>query len=617
MAIHWQVQFKSLRAGTDYTVNVYDDNYSGNPIELKGAAEPFVTDEDDDDDFFKPVRTQSGYLRIVDDGYAADGVTPFDWMDMIPSGDFNRRVTLTNGSGVTVWQGFMQAQDFGFDMCEISQERDFPVHCVLSALGGVNVSPTAYNGTASFAAVLDYAFGAIPSAEISSIVIHGGPDARTWLMTKFDWAVFGKENDEGHLESTCDVLEAITQVCKYWGWSARIKGTSVYMLSPDWTTFSVALVLTLSELHNLASGISGGTISSGIYSNIDVGNAFASKNNKDRFLRGYNKVEVVGKLKEADEDVFKIYPDCISKWMYESGFDADAELSNIYHSRNAASFNTDTMDGSGFSGSLCLFMESGDVKAVVRQMIYSTGGSTVRLRSLRKHVFLDGYFEISGDSPYSVVAQLSVNDGSEAIGHAYYWNGSSWVGSSSTEFTIADFKKSVKIPTDGLPLKEGIVSLRLLGSHDTSSLFDIKDLSVIFNFAKDIKRYNGRESENVYKASNGNFVKNEWSTEVIFLTENYNTWGAGVVYNADLSIFPGWDYTRHSVGNTAPEQRLVDRVAAFWIHSRRSVDAEIRLDLVSSVEPVNTLTIDGSLLYPVSISHNWRDDVLRVKAIEI
>ena len=47
MAIHWQVKFKSLRAGTDYTVNIYDENYSGNPIPLKGGAEPFVTQEDD------------------------------------------------------------------------------------------------------------------------------------------------------------------------------------------------------------------------------------------------------------------------------------------------------------------------------------------------------------------------------------------------------------------------------------------------------------------------------------------------------------------------------------------------------------------------------------------
>ena len=53
MAIHWQVKFKSLRAADgneDYTVSIYDSDYTGNPIQLKGGAEPFVTQEDDDDD---------------------------------------------------------------------------------------------------------------------------------------------------------------------------------------------------------------------------------------------------------------------------------------------------------------------------------------------------------------------------------------------------------------------------------------------------------------------------------------------------------------------------------------------------------------------------------------
>ena len=47
MAIHWTIAFKSLRTGTDYRVNIYDANYSGSSsIHLKGAAEPFTTEEE-------------------------------------------------------------------------------------------------------------------------------------------------------------------------------------------------------------------------------------------------------------------------------------------------------------------------------------------------------------------------------------------------------------------------------------------------------------------------------------------------------------------------------------------------------------------------------------------
>ena len=75
MAIHWQIRFKSLRTLTDYRVNIYDANYSGNPIQLNGGAEPFTTEEDGSDDMFTPIRKQNGHIRIVDNGKDANGNT--------------------------------------------------------------------------------------------------------------------------------------------------------------------------------------------------------------------------------------------------------------------------------------------------------------------------------------------------------------------------------------------------------------------------------------------------------------------------------------------------------------------------------------------------------------
>ena len=106
MAIHWQVKFKTLRGGKVLTASVYDNLYSGQPIQLKGGAEPFVTEEDNDDDPFKAIRQQTGSLRIVDDGYAADGVTAFNWRDLQPKSNYDRPVVLREGNTV-LWQGFL------------------------------------------------------------------------------------------------------------------------------------------------------------------------------------------------------------------------------------------------------------------------------------------------------------------------------------------------------------------------------------------------------------------------------------------------------------------------------------------------------------------------------
>ena len=157
MAIHWQVKFRSLRANTLYTVSIYDDNYSGTPVQLKGGEHPFTTEEDNDDDFFTPVRTQSGYLRIVDDGKDASGNTLAAgdrWDKMIPTTDMSRKVILTDGNNNIKWQGYLQPQTFTGKMYDNYQEREFPVFCALSVLEGME-TPTNQYGVVNFAFVLN------------------------------------------------------------------------------------------------------------------------------------------------------------------------------------------------------------------------------------------------------------------------------------------------------------------------------------------------------------------------------------------------------------------------------------------------------------------------------
>ena len=139
-AIHnYTITFMPLRAAageSPYVVNI--GGGSGDAVPLKGAAQPFVTDENDEADEFALVRTQSGYLRIVDDGKDANG-NSWDWRDLIPDTDTSRPVTLTRG-GTVMWQGFMQAQNFGSTLYGDPQEREFPVQCSLSVTHGFDIN---------------------------------------------------------------------------------------------------------------------------------------------------------------------------------------------------------------------------------------------------------------------------------------------------------------------------------------------------------------------------------------------------------------------------------------------------------------------------------------------
>ena len=192
MAIHWQIPFKSLLKGTDYTVNIYDSTYSGEPIILKGGAQPFTTQEDDNDDMFTPIRTQSGYLRIVDDGKDANG-NPLsasdDWKSMVPSIDTDRPVTLTESNGAVVWQGFMQAQNFSGVLYGNPQEREFPVQCVLTVTQGTDINYEQKN-IQNFAYLLKQIIDSIPSDfRPTNFLLQGGAHAQEWLLKKMDWSI--------------------------------------------------------------------------------------------------------------------------------------------------------------------------------------------------------------------------------------------------------------------------------------------------------------------------------------------------------------------------------------------------------------------------------------------
>ena len=164
MAKNYSITFVSLRTATTYTVHI--GGGTGTEVPLKGGAQPFMTQEDDDEDMFTPIRTQSGYIRIIDDGKDANG-NAFDWKDLIPATDTARPVTLTHDSGghATVdWVGFMQAQDFGNVLYGNPQEREFPIQCVLTVTQGTDIN---YQQTSiqNFAYLLKQAVDSIPSAQ--------------------------------------------------------------------------------------------------------------------------------------------------------------------------------------------------------------------------------------------------------------------------------------------------------------------------------------------------------------------------------------------------------------------------------------------------------------------
>lgn len=415
MAVRWQIPFMSLRTGTVYTVNIFDSDYSGSVVVLKGGAQPFETEELSDEDIFTPVRTQSGYIRIVDDGLATvSGVsTSFNWKQLIPLTDTARPVTLTDPNNNVLWHGFMQAQSFSGALYGNPQEREFPVQCPLMALQ--SLQPTVEDiQTHNFAYLIKYVLDDLKTAsgnviDINNIIIQGGSDAQQWLLKKFDWQNFLTSDEEEDTVPNCNMFRAFEDFCRFWGWSARTYQQSLYLMRVDDAAEQSILTLNLTQLSTMAGGTAAGSTSGSLSTAtiLQSDDVFASDNIDDTMLRGRNKAVVKSDCNQQDI-LFKFAPPSVEDTMDEGGYtwvSGGSTRVGYFTTPGITSFTSRLMDGTGGTyGKFArrqIFSKEEDTEATKVDCIcishtYEEGVVRASLQSKKYVTFGGGSLTISG-----------------------------------------------------------------------------------------------------------------------------------------------------------------------------------------------------------------------------
>ena len=417
MAIHWKIPFKSLRTQTTYTVNVYDASFSGTAITMKGAAQPFVTEEDADEDMFMPVRTQTGYLRVVDDGKDASGnvlSAANSVKAMIPTKDTDRLVTVTTTSGSTTtihWIGYMQAQNFSGNMYETPQEREFPVQCLLSVLGSFNVDSN--TGLSNFYNLIYKAFNSLPlssGVSLGYFYIQGGSNAQTWLMSQFDWMNLLNVSG-GEVKPAYNYLEALEDMCRFWGWTMRMNGKDIYLsCADDQNVNGDCLRMTLANMSTAAGGTTAGTISGDYLSSKAIGVNFASTDQTEEMIQGVDAATVTADVNadtigvDTTDDAMQDVLEDGASWNWQG----DSNVRVGYHyTTGKTSFATDLFEGSISASGKAVFQrtvfyeseesENGSECTVIHMLTASTDGHYAQIATKRQHRFGEGRIELSAD----------------------------------------------------------------------------------------------------------------------------------------------------------------------------------------------------------------------------
>lgn len=596
MAIHWQIPFVSLRSGTAYTVNVYDADYTGNPITLIGGVEPFSTEEDGDDDPFAPVRAQSGHLRIVDTGYAADGTTPFNWKDFVPATAAASPVTLTHvsgGSTVVDWQGFIQSQDYSGTLYGNPQERDFPVYCALSLLEAQEPSTTDLDKH-NFAWLLNYAISTIETLSSNAVgfdtfIIQGNQDAQFWLLKQFSMMNFMEENDDPDAEITpqYNLFEIMEDTMKFWGWTLRSQGRNIFLTCHDDLTEPKFVRMTRANLQSMAGGALAGTNNVDFITATLSGDIFASTDNDDFKRRGPSKVVVQADCNEQDT-LAEFAPPSVRETFESSGYGwvaGDEPGTGYYTTTQRGWFDSLLMSGTSTNyGGFCsrqIYSSAesdsptkADIMAIWQG--YTYGQPVIKIQIKKHYKFAGGSLKISGDV-YDGAKKWPNSDENDfllwhiGIGETYetakwYYisvNNSGWIyhGWQTTQETVTSIVNSsgfkgvgkffsgslsgVSVEYPGIPLEaglEGYIFIDILGMNYEYTLqaahFEVANLKVEYSREETII------PSNINTTSKARVMaKDRVSTFEYKATNNNGTgeeWNADCIFASDNNMEYGY-----------------------------------------------------------------------------
>lgn len=242
------------------------------------------------------------------------------------------------------------------------------------------------------------------------------------------------------------------------------------------------------------------------------------------------------------------------------------------------------------------------------------------------------------------------------IGTNTYWNGSSWVQSNSVvtfdlPFTSEGAKTNrpdyisqyggdiVNVPQyDGYGVKVGST----MRGNIEFSVIDVLPFATLDWDELQIASINGflplldfeigfvrgviedtKHRGNEYAVNGGDFreevnVDLIWASDVLYGPQNYQRhMPAGLGYILDSLDNPTGTVTAMDGTSVIPEEELARIIAAYGQTTHRVVQMNLRDSLLGLVSPTDLSAGLETDLFPIAISHNWRDDITTLTLITL
>lgn len=237
--IHWTLPFEALD-GTRYRIDIYSDNAPAVPVVLSGASSPFTTDEDSSDDYFSPVRGQTGAIHILN----TDGLLTLQ--ELLPANNIDRPVMVRKldslgRRGAVVWQGFLNSETYTQEYNSRPHEIDLNVNSVLEALDSVEMP----KDITYWSKALRYVVGVAlvePDKDVGFRMVRDvymDFNSRNIFDKYIDYTKFLEEKQQDNENSvsweikSISCKSAIEYVCTLMGYVCREVGRDIYLLTNE------------------------------------------------------------------------------------------------------------------------------------------------------------------------------------------------------------------------------------------------------------------------------------------------------------------------------------------------------------------------------------------------
>lgn len=615
-------------------------------VALPLSDDPISTDEDSDSDMFMPVRTQSGYIRIL----STDKTT---WRQFIPSSATAMPVTLKKGTAI-VWQGYVQTGTYGTTWPAIYEDFELPITCGLSVLESFDVDVNGPGDTVTIGQLLAYLFGKLSGLTYKAYFHCGNPGyVAAWLQYRVIWRNFLDE-DDGTLKPSYNCQEILEEVCKFYGWSCRTHGDGIWFTNiTDSERNDVVQVFTMAQLAN-GSSTTFETFSTHALADAD----FASTDHSEEWIPGCKSVKFNSELNAfdtiielPDDDLLKKYknntPYRGEHWKNLGANEAWILQRAALNYENAlvkiSTYVESAVEGNPQCyGRLAIFDINMDepklrynwttILEAFRSDDYGPRQSSTPLivfESQASYILSDGILFINGKS--------DVDEEGEAIctlkiGN-YYWNGSSWTTTASTfrlkcdRDGIEDTRTSInetEYEGTGIPITTtlsgkiyfSINDVQLIFPYSLNGYFPLQDFEIGF-----VRRQQDSEANDMnYTATGGTFPE-EVTVDTIFTTDKVKTEGDNTMrcemgYGLLMSNTAVIDTIPYKSSYQKPEQHNANMIAAYGSTIRQVLTFQLWNSRVAA-SPKSVITLGGSRYFPVSISHNWRDGLSTIKMMAI